>query len=142
MSESVSAVVTATAPLFLGVWMHDPRDPSGTEHLFLYAADREVQVESVSSSFRLVGRRYPIREYAEFDDRALKVAIRVPFGEDHADGVGWLRDFAELDAVIVYRDNRGRILFATVDGGVVETDTREGTVFTFTLAETDYDEAV
>lgn len=138
MSEVLSDTVTVTAPTLVGVWVHDPTDADGSEVGYLFTDGREEAIEADEAELSLVGRTNPLLEYGDAETVGLSLTIVVPFDESHDAAVQWWRDAARNRRAIVYRDNRGRVLFGAIKGGLGITDTRAGTAVALTLRRIDY----
>src|SRR5690606_3682371 len=95
MSETVSGIVTATAPALVGVWVFDPTDPDDTERNYLHADGRSETILPAGSSIVLAGRTNPIIEYGTSTTVTLELTVFVPFGPEHDAAVQWWRDACE-----------------------------------------------
>lgn len=142
MSESVSSIVTVTAPALVGVWVFDPIDPDDTERNYPHAEGRTESIKPKSASIEIAGRENPLIEYGEVTVVGLSLTVLVPFGPAHDDLVQWWRNAAENRRAINYRDNRGRLYWMGLPSGVAPVDGRAGTAFTLALQRVDYDEAI
>lgn len=142
MAESVSDIVSISAPDLVGVWVFDPLDPDGTERNYLYANGRSINLEPDEASIQLAGDRNPLLEYGESTTVVVKTNILVPFDDDHDAGVQWWEDAVLARRTINYRDNRGRLYWVGIRGGFNPTDVREGTQIAVRLQRVDYDESV
>lgn len=138
MSESISEVVSGTAPSLVGVWVYDPTDPDATDRNFRYASGRVESVRPRSAVLEVVGRGRPIVEFGELMTQAIKLTVLVPFDDEHDDGVQWWRDAVDNRRTIIYRDNRGRMIPVALPEGVELTDGRIGTAFALSLLSVDY----
>lgn len=142
MAESVSDIVSTSAPDLVGVWVFDPLDPEGTERNYLHAMGRTVSVVPDEASIPLAGPRNPLIEYGESTVVGVKATIVVPFGDEHDAGCQWWEDAVENRRAINYRDGRGRLYWVGIRGGYVPTDIREGTSIPVFLQRVDYDESI
>lgn len=142
MSETVSETYEVTAPSLVGVWVFDPTDPDGTERNYLHADGRTEAITPESASLPVAGRTNPLLEFGELTIVGLTLTVFVPFGDEHDAGVQWWRDAALNRRAICYRDNRGRLYWVGLPGGVAPQDGRAGTAFSLTLQRVDHDEAV
>jgi hypothetical protein len=142
MSESVSDIVTTSAPHLVGVWVFDPLDPDGTERNYLHVDARTVSVAPTESSITLAGSRDPLVEYGESTTVGVTAVITVPFGEEHDAACQWWEDAAENRRAINYRDNRGRLYWVALLGGYSPSDVRVGTTIPVVLQRVGYDESV
>jgi len=139
MSQAASSIVTIQAPSLVGVWVFDPVDPAGTERNYLFADGREETVNVEAVDLNLVGREYAITEFGEASALDLSLTIFVPFGDEHAAGVEYWRAAVLARRAINYRDNRGRLMYATLKGGLGIADGRAGTAIGVLLGRVDYD---
>lgn len=142
MSEAISDTYTATGPALDGVWMFDPVDVEATERQFLHAEGRAESLEAESTDLELVGREYAVTEFGEQTREGLALTVFVPFGSTHAADVAYWRAAVRARRPICYRDNRGRLMFATIKGGLAVADGRAGTALGIKLGRVDYSAAV
>lgn len=142
MAEAVSETATATAPALVGVWVHDPTDAGGTLRNFLFAEGREETVEPAEAELELVGRENAVIEYGTVTRVGLQLTVFVPFGDDWQAGVHWWKGAVLNRRTIIYRDNRGRLLYCAIRGGLSIADGRAGTALAVTLRRVDYDAEV
>lgn len=138
MSESLSDVVSATAPALIGVWVFDPTDADATERNYLHADGRTESIAPRSAVLEVAGRVDPIVEFGEVTIVGLEVTVFVPFGPDHDAGVQWWRDAVEARRAICYRDNRGRLMYGALPAGVSPVDGRAGTAMAIKLQRVTY----
>ena len=139
MSQAASNIETIDAPRLIGVWVFDPVDPEATERNFIFADGREETVDVAAVDLELVGREYAITEFGEASAVDLEVTIFLPFGDDHDVAVDYWRAAVRARRPINYRDNRGRLMYATLKGGVGIADGRAGTALSISLGRVDYD---
>lgn len=138
--RSESVPVEDVRMSFLGVYIHDPLLPDSTIRHFMYAASSKTEEVSTSSTeLRFVGRAYPVYEYGEQLAEQVKVSIDVPFDEDWADSVEYLRNVGRSQRVHCYRDSRGRRIFGVVNSVNTE-DHRYGSAVDLNVTRVDYDE--
>lgn len=142
LGQVYSDEYSIVAASLLGSWWLDPDDPEGTVIQFIHAGARALTTTLSSGSFHFFGRELPVREFGEFTDKALAVEVTVPMDDNYIAGVAWLRAFADRRGVALYRDNRGRKMYVTVDGDVGEADAIGSSVFSMTLTQNDYSEAI
>lgn len=142
MAESTSTVYTTVAPKLMGVWLHDPQDPSDTITQFPYGNIGRTEGLSVASkAISYVGRALPVYDMGEFETQELGINIIIPSGSDEQDLVEWFRRAVRSRRVLCYRDNRGRLVYGII-GEISFTDVREGTSVQFTFNTSSYSEAV
>lgn len=142
MTEILSTVSAATAPTWLGVYLHDPAAPDTTELGFLYGNIGRSENLDVDVTFlKLIGRARPVAEYGEAEKATLALSVVIPFGADHDAAVQWWRDRVRARAVLCYRDGRKRLEYIAL-GGVSITDARAGSTIASTVTVADFSEAV
>lgn len=142
MTDILSTVYTATAPTWLGVYLHDPASPETTELGFLYGNIGRGEALGVDVTFlKLLGRARPVAEYGEAETTELSLSTFLPFGADHDAAVQWWRDRVRARATLCYRDGRKRLEYVSL-GKVGATDARAGTTVAATVTTVDYSEAV
>lgn len=131
----------ATASLTLkGVWIHDPLDPEATTRTYLYGrSTRSASIAPQQDGTFYAGRRYPIYDYGENQTDTLSLRMDVPHGSTWATDLTDLEAFAEGRRTYVVRDNRGRVLFASL-GSYSESDQDAGTQVGMTATQVDYDQ--
>lgn len=142
MSENVSAVTVITAATLRGAWLHDVTDPDGTIAHFPYTGSRKRALAPTGVLQYAVGRALPVAEYGENISDRLAVTVTIPYDDDYEASVQWWRDAAVSQSTLCYRDNRGRIIFTSLIGGIDETDTVTGTAIQAGLPRIDYSEAL
>lgn len=125
---------------FMGLWIHDPLDPTGTIKNYMYGrSSRSVGVDVSQQGMRFAGRTYPVVDYSEHQEDSFSVTIQVPEGPTTATELLELLAFAELRRTLCFRDNRGRLFFGTMSG-YQEDDQDWGTQVSFDVGRVDYDE--
>ncbi len=142
MSETVSAEATLTAPSLVGVWVFDPLDPDGTERNYMHAESRVETVRPKAEVIDVHGREDALVEFGATTVRGVSTTVTVPFGDEHDAGVQWWRDAATARRTINYRDNRGRLFWVALPGGVEPRDVRAGTEIFLDLRKVFFDESV
>lgn len=139
---STDSASVESSTTFQGLWIHDPLDPEGTIHQFLYARSaRSVEMEVEQQGVVFAGRQYPVFDYGEHQGDSFKVRIDIPNGSDWLTEVEAIQDFAQVRRTLCFRDNRGRLFFGTMKG-YSEADQDWGTQVGFTVERADYNEAV
>lgn len=142
MSSTDSDIVSTTAPHLTGVWVFDPTDPGGSERNFPHADARTETITPESAAFQVAGRLNPVIEFGESTVVGLALTVLIPFDDDHDGLVQWWRDAAENRRALCYRDNRSRLYWVALPGGVQPSDVRVGTTLALSLQRVDFDEAV
>lgn len=142
MAQASSAIVTTTAPVFTGVWIHDPASAEQTTHNFLYGnVGRTEGISVESASLRFIGRALPVYDMGGFESQTLSINILIPSGPDEQDQADWFRSAVRNRRTLCYRDNRGRLTYGII-GSIGFEDKRVGTGVTFTFNTVDYSEAI
>jgi hypothetical protein len=123
-----------------GVWLHDPLDPQTTSFNLPYGRSQRSSSTTVTSGSQLyAGRTWPVIDYGDTQNNVLNVQATIP------NGTTWASDLVLLEALItarrtiMIRDNRRRVMYATLDG-YNETDVDEGTNVSFTATQVDVTE--
>lgn len=142
MSEAISDTISATAPSFMGVWLHDPTDPAATLRNYLFTDGRSERLAVDVARLVVHGRRRAIAEYGDRTDDGVSVTLRIPFGGDHDSLVEYLRDVVRNRRVICYRDNRGRVVFGVLLDGISPDDVRDGTTVGLEVSAVDYEPVI
>ena len=142
MTEILSTVYAATAPTWLGVYLHSPAAPAGTEALFLFGNIGRAESLAVDRAvIRLVGRALPIVESGEGENLELALSVVIPWGPDHDQKVQWWRDRVRARATLCYRDGRKRLIYISL-GAVTVTDEKVGSTISATTTAVDFSEVV
>lgn len=138
-----SAIAAATAPLLMGVWIYDPTAPDTSEVNYLYTTTRTEQTAIATAKTQLQGRTNPLVEFGTPAERSLTVGIRIPIDGLHDAAVEYLRTLYTNRRTFVYRDNRGRRIFAALADSPTITDATDGgSVVALKVTRIDYSEAV
>lgn len=129
MSSTYSEPVTVTASL-QGVWLHDPDDPEGTAHNFLYGRSRRSgSLEVEAEDGRYAGRTFPVVDFGPYEQELVSVEAHAVDGTD----VAALYRFVRLRKPLYYRDNRGRAMLARLSGAA-DRDEDFGTSLSFSVS--------
>lgn len=125
-----------------GVWLNDPEDAEASASNFIYGkAARSFSHAHQSDAIHYAGRMYPVVDYGEQVDDTYDVALQVPHGTDWVTKLEELTSFTALHRTILFRDNRGRVVYGVLSG-YAETDTEWGTQVGFQMHRVDFDEEV
>jgi len=124
---------------FTGVWLHDPVDPVGTTHHFLYdglecGEDWQPEAEML----RFAGRTLPVIEFGEQAEERVRVGLQML---KNSNDWAVLRALARRRSILCYRDGSGRKVFGVILK-LPEIDTHYGQEATFEIIAVDYSEAV
>lgn len=138
MPSTDSAPVTGTIVLE-GVWIHDPLDAQGTVHQYLYGRSaRSGDLDVMSQGSFFAGRADPVVDFGEHVSESVRVAVEIPNGAAWAAQLEELSTFARAKRPLVFRDNRGRQMAATMSG-YAESDMDWGTAVSFTMTRVSYE---
>ena len=136
-----SAEVAVTVHLE-GVWLHDLTDPQGSLRQYRYSGGgRKESYEAETTLLHFAGRPFPVAEFGEHGTQSLEASVFVPYQPAPDLGLDYLRSVIDRRAMVVYRDNRGRVIFAALHSLAFE-DARGGTVASFRVDRVNHEEAV
>lgn len=106
-TTSDSAVVNESITL-TGVWLHDTTDPS-TLHQFKYDGDgRNENWQPIATISQFAGRRLPVAEYDESEQRSITVNLKMKKGDTDREA---MEKLVHSKNTLCYRDGRGRKMF-------------------------------
>lgn len=100
--------------------------------------EREEEMVIDSELNHFTGRRYPVREFSEFESNTITITWVV----DEVPEVNYVRDLIRSRELMLYRDSGGRKWYCTTDNLTVNDRQVYGYVLSTTLARTDYTEGV
>ena len=133
-----SAWSADTTLTLVGVWLHDPLDPQDTIYQYPYGRSaRSGGIEVASKAQQYAGRTHPVVDYGENQLTTYQVQAVIPYGPTWDADLAAIRAFAEYRRTLMFRDNRGRAVYADFDG-YKETDTDSGFTVSFSITEVDY----
>lgn len=148
-----STEATATAQL-TGMWISIPNEPAyGTIQFPLGGVGRQESADIAKTTQQFVGREYPITDFGTSKVQALAIQTQIlgPGENDtieagqptaNSQQVAAARRLGSDPIVILYRDQRGRKMYATVSGFSM-VDIEQGSYdVTMTLNRVDYDESI
>lgn len=142
MTTTLSTIYTTSAPAFRGIWLHAPAAVSATERHFFYGNVDRIETISVDRTLlRFVGRPKPVAEYGENEDEVVGLSTLIPYDADHDEAVQWWRDQIRARRTLLYRDNRGRKHYVSLDEALI-SDLPEGSIVSCSVTEVDFSEAV
>lgn len=141
MAYTDSLPVTGSISL-IGMWVHDPLDPSGTVEDYPYAkSQRSSSIDTMPEGHFFAGRTFPVVDYGEHQNDQFSVRINVPNGTTLMTDLASLEEFAQARRTLCFRDGRGRKFFGSMsDFG--EGDEDWGTAVEFNVQRVDFDESV
>lgn len=136
-----SSISYAAALLNLkGTWIHDPDDPAGTIHQFIYndnAGDETWASDHALSKF--AGRVHPFSEFGTAEEHRLSIPLALE--EDLRGDFTALKLLTDLKKVVLVRDGKGRKLYATLPNWTM-TPSMWGGRMTLEVTAVDYVETV
>jgi hypothetical protein len=140
-SDTVTVIATLR-----GMWLSIPGDTAFREVSFPYGGVGRSETMDVSKTgMQYVGRRYPVYDIGEARAEALTVTTQIPGLRENSGfntQLAAARRFGREGEIVLYRDGRGRKMYAIL-GGWTLTDTEQGSVdVAFTLTRVDYNEAI
>ncbi len=129
---------------FRGTWITDPDNPAETVIRLRYGGvGRQNSRDRAKTALQFVGRKYPVYDVGEA--RAESVSVDATLSAEDGDAEEQLELLEQLigdGEVILYRDSRGRKIFAIgTDFQAEDLDQRSYKV-SFLLNRVDYDEAL
>jgi hypothetical protein len=137
-TESTSQ--SAVASTLLGAWIHDVTDPAGTLVQYLYTGSGRTETIGVDgTAMDTIGRSYPIVEFGIAENSTLDLSFQIPYedNENIQDAVDHFRDLVNNRNTLVYRDNRGRLVYGVVTDLTI-TDEKWGQSVSFKLQASNY----
>lgn len=135
----IDSVAVSVTIMLEGVWLHDLVDPAGSLRQYRYQAGaRKENYDAETELLHFAGRPFPVADYGEHGEQGVDVALFVPYG---GDGIAYLRSVIERRVMVVYRDNRGRVMFAALHGLSLQ-DVAAGTEASFRVDRVNHEEAV
>lgn len=142
-TEATADSATGTASVSLhGVWLHDPDDAESTARRLLYGRAQRSYAEEVQQvTQHFAGRTQPVTTFGEYRTDTFQVTVDVPEGTYAVDQLQAVRDFHRGREAVVVRDNRGRVMVATL-AGYSEDDQAWGTQVAFTATRVDAPDVV
>jgi hypothetical protein len=134
---SDSTVVSESISL-TGVWLHEADNPLETLHQFKLVSDRSENWQPTAAMMQFAGRRLPIAEYDDTEQRSVSVKIIVLKNSDDREAIERL---IRSKNTLCYRDARGRKMFCHAFQLPVDDETYGNTV-SLTFEEVSYTEEV
>jgi hypothetical protein len=121
LARAIADTATADSPpatatvRYHGVWIHDPADAEGTIRRWLHGRAQRAYTERLhAQQAHFAGRVQPVTLFGEHQEDVLQIGIDAPEGPTHRRLVRALRDFHAGRRPVVVRDNRGRVMVATL----------------------------
>jgi hypothetical protein len=134
---SDSSVVSESISL-TGVWLHEADNPLETLHQFKLVSERSENWQPTAAMMQFAGRRLPIAEYDDTEQRSVSVKITILKNSDDREAIERL---IRSKNTLCYRDARGRKMFCHVFQLPVD-DERYGNTVSLTFEEVSYTEEV
>lgn len=140
-----SATVDVVAKL-TGMWFSIPEEPSFGQVSFPYGGvGRQESYSLAKTGLQFVGRTYQVVDYGTSKARAIQITTQIPGpaeNDNYEQMKSAARHIGEGPVIVLYRDQRGRKMYASVDGFSM-TDVEMGSYdVSFTLNQVDFDESV
>jgi hypothetical protein len=129
VSESIS---------FIGVWLHEADNPLETLRQFKFVSDRSENWQPTAVMMQFAGRRLPVAEYDDAEQRSVSVKITVLKNSGDREA---LEKLIHSKNTLCYRDARGRKMFCHVFQLPVDDEVYGNTV-SLTFEEVSYTEEV
>ncbi|GAB3115725.1 hypothetical protein GCM10027160_23500 [Streptomyces calidiresistens] len=102
---------------YLGVWIHDPRNPEGTIRHYLHGRAQRSDTQQIAQEQRhYAGRHLPVTHFGEHAEEEWQITIDVPEGPTREETTRSLRAWHRLRLPVVVRDNRSRVWISTLSG--------------------------
>lgn len=113
---TASSAPAEAAVSFHGVWVHWPEDAEGTARRFLFGKAQRTYTERLAQEATFfAGRRAPVAEIGEHREDTFTVVVDVGNGPHAPAQLRALRAVHRGGRPVVVRDNRGRVIVATLD---------------------------
>lgn len=129
VSESIS---------FIGVWLHEADNPLETLHQFKLVSDRSENWQPTAAMMQFAGRRLPVAEYDDTEQRSISVKLTMLKNSDDKEA---LENLIRSKKTLCYRDARGRKMFCHAFQLPIDDDVYGNTV-NITFEEVSYTEEV
>lgn len=134
---SDSSVVSESISL-TGVWLHEADNPLETLHQFKLVSERSENWQPTAAMMQFAGRRLPVAEYDDTEQRTISMKITVLKNSDDREAIERL---IRSKNTLCYRDARGRKMFCHAFQLPVDDETYGNTV-SLTFEEVSYTEEV
>jgi hypothetical protein len=132
------SVVASSNVMLTGVWLHDVQDPEGTVHQFKLVSDRSENWQPTAAMMQFAGRRLPVAEYDDTEQRTISVKLTVLKNSGDREA---LEELIRSKNTLCYRDGRGRKMFCHAFQLPVDDEVYGNTV-NLTFEEVSYSEEV
>lgn len=129
VSESIS---------FIGVWLHEADNPLETLHQFKLVSDRSENWQPTAAMMQFAGRRLPVAEYDDTEQRSISVKLTMLKNSDDKEA---LENLIRSKKTLCYRDARGRKMFCHAFQLPIDDEVYGNTV-NLTFEEVSYTEEV
>ncbi|AXM88456.1 hypothetical protein B379_04170 [Anoxybacillus ayderensis G10] len=134
---SDSAVARESISL-TGVWLHEADNPLETLRQFKFVSNRNENWQPTAAMMQFAGRRLPVAEYDESEQRIISVKLTVLKNSGDREA---LEELIRSKNTLCYRDARGRKMFCHVFQLPVDDEVYGNTV-SLTFEEVSYTEEV
>jgi len=140
-SEWSNSEVQSTS--FSGAWIHPPANPGATLRLPYGGVGRQESRDRAKTSLQFVGRQYPVYDVGEARAESIQITSQIIREDgDVAAKVARAREIGQDAEVVLFRDGRGRKLFAIPTDWTMTDLDQGGYEVSFLLNRVDYDEAL
>jgi hypothetical protein len=134
---SDSSVVSESISL-TGVWLHEADNPLETLHQFKLVSERSENWQPTAAMMQFAGRRLPVAEYDDTEQRTISMKITVLKNSDDKEA---LENLIRSKKTLCYRDARGRKMFCHAFQLPIDDEVYGNTV-NLTFEEVSYTEEV
>ncbi|ESU71177.1 hypothetical protein T260_15140 [Geobacillus thermopakistaniensis] len=121
-----------------GIWLHEADNPLATLHQFKLVSDRSENWQPTAAMMQFAGRRLPVAEYDDTEQRTISMKITVLKNSDDREAIERL---IRSKNTLCYRDGRGRKMFCHAFQLPVDDEVYGNTV-SLTFEEVSYSEEV
>jgi hypothetical protein len=129
---------------FKGAWISDPDNHPETLIILPYGGvGRQHSKDRAKTALQFVGRKFPVYDVGEARAESMNISTTLP-GDDEGTPVTIrrLREMVGDSQVVLFRDGRGRKMYAMPTDFVVTDIEQGGYEVSFLLNRVDFDEAV
>lgn len=126
-----SDVVVPDPVYLIGLWLHDPDDPTGTSLNYQIGRDmRSYSAEVGGAQLVFAGREFPVTDFGEHRSDTFSIGLIIPNGDTYNEERRLLSELVLSRKTIVARDNRGVVIYGTV-GDLPEEHESQGSSYSF-----------
>lgn len=126
-----SAIYVPDPVYLVGLWLHDPDDPSGTSVNYRFGRDlRSYSADVGGTQLLFAGREFGVTEFGEHRNDVFSIGLVIPHGDTYNEERRVLEELVLSRKTIVARDNRGVVIYGTV-GDLPEEHESHGSSYSF-----------